>query len=152
MLIMPLIDLYVTGSEWLPHGTWPPNGLWLFLALSFCNGCVIEIGRKVWAPESEREGVETYSRILGPRRAAWLWLGCAGLALLWLIAVGFAVGAPILIAAIGVAAFVVVAFATLRFIARPTPQGQKRIDTLAGVWVLVCYAAAGYAPLIGPGA
>jgi len=149
MLIMPLIDLYVTASEWLPHAVFPPNGLWLFLALSFCNGCVIEIGRKVWAPESERDGVETYSRVLGPQRAALLWLGCAGLALGWLIAVGFAVGAPLLIAAIGVAAFAVLAVVVIRFVTAPTPKGQKQIDALAGLWVLVCYAAAGYAPLIG---
>ena len=25
----------------------PPQGLWLFLALSFVNGCVLEIGRKI---------------------------------------------------------------------------------------------------------
>jgi 4-hydroxybenzoate polyprenyltransferase len=149
MLIMPLIDLYVTATEWLPHGFWPPDGLWLFLALSFCNGCVIEIGRKVWAPESEREGVETYSRILGPRRAALLWLGSAAAGLAWLVAVGFSVGAPMLIAAIGLVAFTVLAIAAAHFIKAPTQKGQKLIDALAGIWVLVCYAAAGYAPLLG---
>lgn len=149
MLIMPLIDLFVTATEWLPHAPWPPHGLWLFLALSFFNGCVLEIGRKVWAPENEREGVETYSRLLGFRAAAMLWVAATATALGGLIAVGFAVGAPRPISAVGSAAFVVVCIAALRFRDQPTPQGQKLIDTLAGLWVLVCYAAAGFAPLLG---
>lgn len=149
MLIMPVIDLFVTATEWLPHAPWPPNGLWLFLTLSFFNGCVLEIGRKVWTPENEREGVETYSRLLGFRTACLLWVAAAGTALGWLIAVGFAVGAPRLVSAVGGAAFAVVCLAAVQFRVKPTPQGQKRIDTLAGLWVLVCYAAAGFAPLLG---
>ncbi|WP_119304450.1 UbiA family prenyltransferase [Dongia deserti] len=149
MLIMPIIDLFVTATEWLPHDRWAPNGLWLFLALSFFNGCVLEIGRKIWAPQNERDGVETYSQLLGPRRAAALWAGAAAAALGWLIAVGVAVGALLPVAAIGTVAFLVVAVTALRFRANPTPEGQKRIDVLAGLWVLVCYAAAGFAPLLG---
>lgn len=148
MLIMPLIDLFVTGTEWLPYAPFPPDGLWLFLALSFFNGCVLEIGRKVWAPVNEREGVETYSGLLGFRTAALVWIAVAAAALGWLIAVGFAVGAPGIIAAVGAAAFAVVVTAALRFRANPTPKGQKQIDTLAGLWVLVCCATAGFAPLL----
>jgi 4-hydroxybenzoate polyprenyltransferase len=54
----------------------------------------------------------------------------------------------LLISAIGLVTFAVLAVAAARFIKTPTPKGQKLIDTLAGVWVLVCYAAAGYAPLL----
>jgi 4-hydroxybenzoate polyprenyltransferase len=152
MIILPLIDLFVTGTEWLPHASWPPNGLWLFLALSFLNGCVLEIGRKVWSPENEREGVETYSSLLGAKRAAQLWVGVAAGALLCLIAVGFAVGSPRLVAAVGILAFAVVAFFGWRFIKRPSATGQKSIDTLAGLWVLVCYGTAGFAPLLAAAA
>jgi 4-hydroxybenzoate polyprenyltransferase len=146
MIILPLIDLFVTGTEWLPHDNWPPQGLSLFLALSFLNGCVLEIGRKVWAPENEREGVDTYSRLLGPKRAAQLWIAASAAALLLLIAVSFAVGAPRLVSVIGILAFAVVAVTGWRFIKHPSADGQKRIDTLAGLWVLVCYGAAGFAP------
>jgi hypothetical protein len=64
MAIMPLIDLLLTGLEWVPGGGAAP-GLGLFLALSFVNGCVLEIGRKLWAPENEIAGVDSYSRPLG---------------------------------------------------------------------------------------
>jgi 4-hydroxybenzoate polyprenyltransferase len=35
-----------------------PAGLFWFLAASFCNGVVIEIGRKIRAPAQEEEGVD----------------------------------------------------------------------------------------------
>jgi hypothetical protein len=72
MAIMPLIDLLLTGLEWLPGGGAAP-GLGLFLALSFVNGCVLEIGRKLWAPQNEIAGVDSYSRLWGARRAAAIW-------------------------------------------------------------------------------
>jgi hypothetical protein len=148
MAIMPLIDVYVTGAEWLPHGTTPPQGLWLFLSLSFVNGCVLEIGRKVWAPESERTGVETYSGLLGPARATWTWAGCCLLAWCLLAGVGLAVDAPFAVAGPGLLALAVVAITATRFARAPTVAGQKRIDMLAGLWVFVCYVLAGFAPYL----
>lgn len=148
MAIMALIDLYVTAAEWLPHGVWPPQGLWLFLCLSFVNGCVLEIGRKTWAPESERTGVETYSALLGPTRSAFVWAGCCALAWCLLVGVGIAVGAPLVIAVPGLLALLIVAAAAFGFARSPTLAGQKRIDLLAGLWVFVCYALAGFAPYL----
>jgi len=57
MAIMPLIDFYVSAAEWLDHGDKPGVGLYLFYGLSFLNGCVLEFGRKIWAPENERDGL-----------------------------------------------------------------------------------------------
>ncbi len=145
MLIMPAIDLLVTGFEWVPRGA-PPAGLGLFLLLSFANGCVLEIGRKLWAPQNEREGVESYSRLLGPPRAGLLWIGCVALALALLIAVGVAAGQPIATGAIGMAAAAFAIGAGLRYRADPTPQRQRAVDNAAGLWVFACYAAAGFAP------
>jgi UbiA prenyltransferase family len=148
MAIMPLIDVFVTATEWLPNAGQPPQRLWLFLALSFVNGCVLEIGRKVWAPESERTGVETYSGLLGSARAAWAWAGCCLLAWFLLLGVGFAVGTPYAVALPGLIALAVVVAAAARFAGQPTLSGQKRIDLLAGLWVFVCYVLAGFAPYV----
>lgn len=153
MAIMPLIDLFITACEWLPRAGSPPAGLWLFLALSFVNGCVLEIGRKLYAPENEREGVETYSALLGPRGAALAWAGCLILAFALLVGVGIAVGAPRLIATIGVLGLAMALLTAQRYGTKPTPAAQKRIDAMAGLWVLVCYGTAGFAPLlVGEGA
>lgn len=148
MMIMPLIDLFITAAEWLPHGNLPRPGLWLFLCLSFVNGCVLEIGRKVWAPQSEREGVETYSRLWGHRRAAWIWAGLCVLAWLLLAGVGMMVDAPIAVAAPGLLAVGAVFWIATKFVTAPTASNEKAIDTAAGLWVFVCYCLAGFAPLI----
>lgn len=147
MAIMPLIDLFVTGVEWRPYGA-PPQGLALFLALSFANGCVLEIGRKLWAPENEREGVDSYSALYGPARAAAGWMACVVLALALLGGVGMATGAPLPTLAIGLIAAVFVLRAGLRYRKAPTPERQKSVDTAAGLWVFACYVAAGYAPVL----
>ena len=91
MMIMPLIDLLLTGMEWMPASS-VSDGLILFLALSFVNGCVLEIGRKLWAPENEIDGVDTYSRLWGPRRAAAIWAGLVALSFVLLLGGGYATG------------------------------------------------------------
>jgi len=151
MAIMPLIDLFVTACEWLPRAGFPPAGLWLFLALSFVNGCVLEIGRKLYAAENEREGVETYSALLGPRVAALAWGGCAILAFLLLLGVGSAVGALDAVAWIGTVALVATLACAARYAQKPAPGSQKMVDAMAGIWVLVCYGAAGFGPLLAGG-
>jgi hypothetical protein len=148
MLIMPLLDLFVTACEWLVRNGMPPTGLLLFLALSFVNGCVLEIGRKLYAPESERDGVETYTSLLGVHAAANLWMACLVASLCLLIAVGFAVGAPGLIAAVGAVAGGGVLALAIKFRATPTPERQKQMDLAAGLWVFTCYMAGGFLPLL----
>jgi 4-hydroxybenzoate polyprenyltransferase len=145
MAIMPLIDLVVTGFEWVPHGA-PAPALALFLLLSFANGCVLEIGRKLWAPEAEREGVETYSKLLGPRLGAMVWIGCVAVALALLVAVGLAARTPIVTAGIGLAAALFVLRRALAYRAAPTLERAARLEDAAGIWVFACYAAAGFAP------
>lgn len=148
MAIMPLIDLFITASEWLPAASGPPTGLWLFLLLSFANGCVLEIGRKVWAPENERDGVETYSGLLGPQRAAWCWFATCVSAWLLLVCVGYFVDAPLIVGTVGLILLIYVAWLAKSFAHSPTPRAQKTIDTVAGLWVFTCYCLAGFAPFI----
>ena len=148
MAIMPLIDLFITAGEWLPHGSHPPDGLWLFLALSFVNGCVLELGRKIWAPRSERPGVETYSGLWGPRRAAWIWAATCVAAWLLLAALGHKVGAAVIVAGLGLLALAVAVGTAMAFAARPTARREKAIEAVAGLWVFACYCIAGFAPLI----
>jgi 4-hydroxybenzoate polyprenyltransferase len=149
MLIMPLIDLFVTGCEWAARGVSPPPFLWLFLCLSFVNGSVLEIGRKVWAPSSEREGVETYSALWGPDRAALVFAGCAALAFMLLCGIGLAEHSFWLVAPAGVVALGAVLTAVRKFRADPTPATQAGLETISGLWVFTCYATAGFLPFFG---
>jgi 4-hydroxybenzoate polyprenyltransferase len=148
MMIMPLLDLFVTGSEWLVADGRAPEGLWLFLVLSFVNGCVIEIGRKIYAPEHEREGVDTYSGMLGPRNAVLLWCALIATAFGFLLAVGAAVGAFWLVGVVGLLGLMAAFVSAALYLRAPTVSAQRRIDTMAGLWVFACYGAAGFAPLV----
>lgn len=147
MAIMPLIDLLLTSIEWRPAGGAAAE-LWLFLALSFVNGCVLEIGRKLWSPENEIDGVDSYSGLWGHRRAATLWLGCVALSLVFLVATGFATGVGWLTLGVGVAAVVPCGLAARSYMRAPSPKAQERMDTVAGLWVFFCYATAGFLPFL----
>jgi hypothetical protein len=148
MLIMPLIDLFVTACEWLPNGGVPAAGVWLFLTLSFLNGTVLEIGRKLYAPENEVQGVETYSALLGPTRAVVLWCAVVVAACALLIAVGVAAGVPGIVGLVGLLGLAACLAAGWSYLRVPSPAGQARLDAVSGLWVLVCYSAAGFAPLV----
>jgi hypothetical protein len=148
MLIMPLIDLFVTGCEWLPAAAAPPSALWLFLVLSFINGCVLEIGRKIFAPINERHGVETYSALLGPRNATLLWFAVLAASYGFLLTVGVTIGAPLTLAAIGMAGLLACLLAGVSFLFDPSPAKQGRLDSMSGLWVVACYGSAGFAPIV----
>ncbi|MEP3276209.1 MAG: UbiA family prenyltransferase [Stappiaceae bacterium] len=151
MAIMPLIDLFVTGAEWLPFGSSPPAGLWIFLCLSFVNGCVLELGRKVWAPENERTGVETYSALMGPVHAVWTWSATCVLAWILLVFLGARLDVLLSLAVPSGIMLCVILVGAARFARESTPARQSQIDTLAGLWVLICYCLAGFAPFIAGG-
>lgn len=146
MAIMPLIDLLLTGIEWLPFGSAAP-ALWLFIALSFSNGCVLEIGRKLWVPENERIGVDTYSGLWGPKRAANIWLIFVGISAGLLLGVGVATGFTLAFALIALAGVAVCVNTARRYTTHLTPKAEKQMDTIAGLWVFGCYATAGFLPL-----
>ncbi|MEJ6397347.1 UbiA family prenyltransferase [Yoonia sp. 208BN28-4] len=147
MAIMPLLDIMLTGIEWLPHGG-PHPALWLFIALSFVNGCLLEIGRKMLAPQSERVGVETYSGLWGPAQVSLIWQGLLALSTVLLIGVGIATGDFIAVTILALIGAGLAAFVARAYGADPSKTNEKRIDAAAGLWVFFCYATAGFVPLI----
>jgi 4-hydroxybenzoate polyprenyltransferase len=148
MAIMPLIDLVLTGCEWAPAGS-VPSGIWTFLLMSFANGCVIEFGRKIWAPENEREGVETYSSAWGIPRSLIALAVMTAIAFLALVICGVYLQRPLVTALCGLAVLLPFAWTLVDFARNPDPKRQKRLETLSGVWVLACYLAAAFAPALG---
>jgi hypothetical protein len=147
MAIMPLIDLLLTGIEWVPGGG-AASGLWMFLALSFVNGCVLEIGRKLWAPENEIAGVETYSGLWGPQRAAMIWSVTVILSLALLLGVGRATDTFLVALILGGTIGAWSLSSAAKYAKAPTPDAQGRMDRMAGLWVFACYAIAGFAPVL----
>lgn len=147
MLIMPLIDLYATACDWLVAGASRPRGVFWFLAVSFFNGMVVEIGRKLRAPEDEEAGVETYTVLWGRRRAVMAWLavlcGTAVCALLAAREIDFVRPVAALLAVLLTAAAVI----SLRFLRRPVHRRAKLFEVMAGIWTLLMYLSLGAIPV-----
>ncbi len=148
MAIMPLVDLYVTACDWLePMGS-APDGLFWFLIVSFFNGIVIEIGRKIRAPEDEEVGVETYSFLWGRARAVGAW---------WLV-MALTAGTALLAASnihfvrpMAVILLILLAggvFMGQRFLNQPVTARAAKIETYSGIWTLFMYLSLGVFPLM----
>lgn len=143
MLIMPLVDVWVSACDWLPATGRPPEGLGWFLALSYCNGVVLEIGRKTYAPADERTGVETYSALWGLRPALIVWLAALLTAIGFALALSRLTGALPVMAVAGTAAAGLAGWLLLRSWRRPDATLTQALEALSGAWVLVCYTGLG---------
>lgn len=149
MLIVPLIDLYATACDWWVAGLpRPPTGLLWFLAVSFFNGVVIEIGRKIRAPVSEEAGVQTYTVLWGRAVAVQAWLGAltvTGL-LAWMAARQIQFSAPvaaILVVLLGAATIV-----AWHFVREPTPARARLFEQMSALWTLMMYLSLGAVPIV----
>ncbi len=145
MAVMPLIALYAVACGARSAVTGSP-AVAAFLALAFLNGVVLEIARKSWAPGDEREGVETYSRLWGPRGSVAVvvmaGIGSAGLALAVQILLGLA-WAFALVVMVGIGILIV---AGLAYAGRATTQTSGRLETASGVFVLLIYLGVAWLP------
>ena len=121
MLIMPLIDLYATACDWVPASAPMAAGLRWFLVASFFNGLVVEVGRKIRAPEKEESGVETYSVLWGRARAVTVWIAVMAVALASAVLAGREVGSARMVLAVLGAIWAAALIAGSAFVARPTP-------------------------------
>lgn len=148
MVIVPLVDLYATACDWWPAAEGPPAGLHWFLAVSYFNGVVLEIGRKLRAPGDEEPGVETYSALWGYRKAVLVWLGAllltAGAAVPAAHQISFSLPVVVLLGIL----LITVGFIALRFVRDPVAGRGKGIEAVSGVWTLLLYLNLGPVPLL----
>jgi 4-hydroxybenzoate polyprenyltransferase len=148
MFIIPLIDIYASGIDWLQDGVPAPKGLLFFFAVSYFNGIVLEVGRKIRIPEDEKEGVLTYSSIHGARNATLLWL------LMILITAGWAVAA-VWFAGYGMQGFytmlvivVVISIPAILFLQKMTAKRAKMIEYASALWTIAMYFSLGGIPMM----
>ncbi|MCL2354062.1 MAG: UbiA family prenyltransferase [Defluviitaleaceae bacterium] len=143
MMIMPFIELYGTAIEWLPRGGGFSIGILLFMVSSLCDGTVIEVGRKLRAPENEEYGVDTYTQIWGPKRAMVVWLVCLTISSITTTLAGFQIGVGWHIMAALLVLYIYAFFVAIKFTKKPTAKNAKIFKVLPGVWMLVMHAGLG---------
>lgn len=148
MVIMPLMALFASACYWIPAGIAPELRLGGFLAVSFFNGLVIEMGRKIRAPQDEEKGVETYTALWGQSTAVLAWLAAmGGMAIATLGSAGLiqeVMGAALALLFLLTAATVV----SWRFLSYPVRAWAKGFELIAGVGTLVVYTSLGIVPLV----
>jgi 4-hydroxybenzoate polyprenyltransferase len=147
MVIVPLIDWYVSSFDWLVAGVPAPPALLWFLAVTFLNGLVVEVGRKIRAPHDEEPGVETYTALWGSRAATLVWCGAiaanVGLATIAAAHIGFA---RVDLAVFGALALAAGACA-VGFLRSLRAGSGRRIEQMTGAWTLGSYLFLGIVPL-----
>jgi 4-hydroxybenzoate polyprenyltransferase len=148
MAIMPMIDSYTTGLDWLREGVRAPHGLVLFLVVTFFNGCLIEIGRKIRPPALERTGVDTYTKAWGVVVAPAIWLGVliGAATIAWLAArhTGAGLGTAALLVALATGA----AVPTIAFLRTRGEGWARRIELVSGLWPIATYLVLGGGPFV----
>lgn len=116
-----------------------PPALWGFLALNVTAFIGVDVLRKTWAPESEVEGLDSYSSRFGPRKAAVI-----GALVIVASAVaggytGWQLGGRAVWLAV-VAAVTLWGLATIRsYAVEPTVKRAKMLEAVAGVHLLALF-------------
>lgn len=146
MAIVPLINFYATACDWAVANARPPAGIAWFLLASFLNGIVIEIGRKIRAPEREEFGVETYSSLWGWRNAVLAWL----LAILLTAIAALLAAAQLNLATTTstiLGTVLIAAGGALLLLQRSPLKSSKLIEAISALWTLTVYLCLGILPL-----
>jgi 4-hydroxybenzoate polyprenyltransferase len=138
-LVMALIALALGARFTMRADIALSPELWAFLALTVTTFFSVDVLRKMWAPETEVDGVDSYSQRYGLRASAILATGI----LLASAALGGWIGHRLGGGYIwlGIVALVTVwgAFEVFKFAGEPTVQGEKKMEAVAGVHLLTLY-------------
>jgi 4-hydroxybenzoate polyprenyltransferase len=141
MLVTPMAILWMMqmGAGEAPL----PKVAYLVAALSFLSGASFEVARKVRGPEGERDGVDSYTKVLGPRGVTvvllLLALGSGALLVPALLDIGG--GTMPLPIAIAAALAVILPMATvLRFAMAPSQKLAKQNEATVGLHFLAVYS------------
>lgn len=148
MAIIPLIDIYASGLDWLLDGAQAHWGLAWFFAVSYMNGLVLEFGRKIRTPESEEENVVSYTGMYGVRGGPTIWIA------LMLVTMALAMLASNY-AGYGLLAYLVFGLFFLLcstpgwlFLVAPTVKRTKYIEYASALWTGLMYLSLGGIPML----
>jgi 4-hydroxybenzoate polyprenyltransferase len=148
MLIIPLVDTYASGLDWLLAGVAAPFGLLFFFGVSYMNGVVLEIGRKIRKPGLEEEGVVTYSALYGVNRATLYWILMLFITLILSVAASVYAGYGILAYCVLGALFIICALPAALFLKNKTRKLSKMIEYASALWTVGMYLSLGGIPML----
>ena len=148
MFIIPLIDIYSSGLDWLLGGSTPHLGLLFFFAVSYANGLVLEFGRKIRHPQGEEEGVVSYTGMYGTKGGTVLWLCTLFVTMVLAIAASVYAGYGYISYIVFISFFTVFSIFGFLFIKKQTKKLSKMIEYASVGWTILMYFALGAIPML----
>lgn len=148
MLIIPLVDVFASGFDWLLEDEKAPMGLVFFFVVSFMNGIVLEIGRKIKAPEQEEEGVLSYTFQLGTKRAVIVWIFILLVTVILAYVASYFAGHSIVSYIALTSMFMLCAFPAVLFLKKQTVKNAKFIEYSSALWTFAMYLILGGIPML----
>lgn len=146
MLIIPFVDIYQSGLDWYLGGGKAPVGLLFFFLVSFLNGIVLEVGRKIKAPGNEE--FNSYTRTMGIPKTCRLWL--IMLFLTWVSTclaayyAGFSMLTYVVFALIAAACTI----PCIKMMSSPSVRNSKGIELASIGWTFAMYLGLGAFPFL----
>jgi 4-hydroxybenzoate polyprenyltransferase len=148
MFIIPLIDIYASGLDWLLDGSTAHWGLAWFFAVSYMNGLVLEFGRKMRAADKEEEGVVSYTGLYGIKGGPIIWIFLLLITFLLAIGATHYAGYGWLAYIVLGSFFAICVLPALLFIAKPTAKRSKLIEYASAGWTALMYLSLGGIPML----
>lgn len=148
MFIIPLIDIFASGMDWMYQDLAAPFGLLFFFAVSYMNGIVLEIGRKIKIQEDEKEGVLSYTKQLGTKKAIYVWMAVLFTTLIFSILAAFYAKQAFESYLVLGTAFILCLTPGILFLQKQSRKKAKFIEYASGLWAIVMYLALGGIPML----
>lgn len=148
MFIIPFIDMFASGLDWLLAGAPPPKGLLFFFGVSYMNGIVLEVGRKIRTPQKEATGVLTYSSMLGANKSIGLWLLVLVITFIFSICASAFAGYGVTGFILLVIVFGVCIIPALLFLKSKKYAYSKGVEYASALWTIAMYLTLGGVPML----
>jgi hypothetical protein len=148
MVIIPLADIYASSYDWKLAGENPPSGLLFFFGVTYLNGIVLEVGRKLRTGEGEEEGVLSYTGLWGRRKAPLYWVLIVSMNLVLALLAARHAHYGMVSLTVLIILFILTVLPGILFMLKPTKGGSKWIELMSLLWALGMYLTLGGIPLL----
>lgn len=136
MMIIPLIDTLASSFDWMGKDS-DFTGLMWFFAVSFFNGCTLELGRKIKSTENEESN--SYSTSLGFDKSLTVFQIILGITFILCIGASVYSNLSVIHHFIFIILYLLCAGFGIWFRKNRTAKNAKLFETFSGIWAVLMY-------------
>jgi len=136
MMIIPIVDTMASSFDWMNSGP-DVNGLYWFFAVSFFNGCTLELGRKIKATENEESN--SYSLSLGFKKSLLYFQLVLGVTYVLCLGAAWYAELNIYHHLVFTFMYIITAVYGFYFYTKRSVKNSKLFEILSGLWAIGMY-------------